>query len=361
VKSLFHSRAGGLPEASYRYSLLNMPVNAGGYATRLRYELTLRNRSYARERAHAESYGNPPVVVYAPENGRHGNFFDAAYAAMAKRPDWMRRFDKVHAQAARSLPKPQLDPARRWRELDSSMSSDALLMNIFCTAGVAESALVRNALGVEDDAEPIFGWKARVPLANGRFDRTEIDMRLGSLLVEAKLTETDFQFRAAPIVEAYKDFDAVFDRKLLPQVEIATARWMHASEFPENESQEFESFVGDPESFSSIDSSFRTPGDAGYASYQLIRNVLAAHATGGSFCVLHDERRPDLREEWFQVMAAVKSAAMRARLKVLTWQELAAILPAALQEFLDLKYGIVAPDLVPSPVDEIAGCADRFL
>ena len=65
---------------------------------------------------------------------------------------------------------------------------------------------------------------------------------------------------------------------------------------------------------------------AGYASYQLIRNVLAAYAAGCSFCVLHDERRPDLREEWFQVMAAVKSAEMRVRLKVLTWQELAALL-----------------------------------
>ena len=89
--------------------------------------------------------------------------------------------------------------------------------------------------------------------------------------------------------------------------------------------------------------SFRAPGEAGYASYQLIRGVLAAHAAECSFCVLHDERRPDLREEWFQVMAAVRSAELRVRLKVLTWQELAALLPPALQEFLDLKYGIVAP------------------
>ena len=70
----------------------------------------------------------------------------------------------------------------------------------------------------------------------------------------------------------------------------------------------------------------RIGGRAGYAGYQLIRNVLAAYAAECSFCVLHDERRPDLREEWFQVMAAVKSAEMRVRLKVLTWQELAALL-----------------------------------
>jgi hypothetical protein len=332
-----------------------MAIAASLYATQLRHELIARNRCYARGRAHVESYGSAPVIVYEPEGSRHGNFFDPAYNAITENPEWMRRFDKVHAQAARALPKPQLDPARRWRELDSSMSSDALLMNIFCTPGIAESAAVRNALGVDAEAAPVFGWKARVPLANGRFDRTEIDMRFGSLLVEAKLTEVGFQTRAAAIVEAYRDFDPVFDRDLLPRVEIATARWMQASEFPENDSQEFESVVGDPALFSQIDTSFRAPGEPGYLSYQLIRSVLAAHAAESSFCVIHDERRPDLREEWFQILAAVRSAALRVRLKTLTWQELAALLPAALQEFLDVKYGIVAPGTTPSPIGEAAG------
>ena len=86
-----------------------------------------------------------------------------------------------------------------------------------------------------------------------------------------------------------------------------------------------------------------TPAIPAYASYQLIRNALAAYAHGCSFCVVHDERRPDLREAWFRVMAAVKSADLRVRLKVLTWQELAALLSAGFADFLDLKYGIVAP------------------
>jgi len=335
---------------------------SGSYAARLRQELALRNRAYARGRAHVESYGSAPVIVFEPENGRHGNFFDAAYAAIAANPDWMRRFDKVHAQAARSLPRAQIDPARRWRELDSSMSSDALLMNIFCTPGVADSQAVRNALGVDGEAAPIFGWKARVPLANGRFDRTEVDMRFGTLLVEAKLTEVGFQTRTAAIVEAYRDFDAVFDRDRLPRTEIPTSRWMRASEFPENNSQEFESIVADPDIVSSlvssIDPSFRPPGEPGYSGYQLIRSVLAAYSADCSFCVVHDERRPDLREEWFEIMAAVKSAPLRVRLKVLTWQELAALLPAALQEFLDVKYGIVAPGKTPSAIGEPAELAD---
>jgi hypothetical protein len=326
-----------------------MNGNASWYASQLRREIGLRSRRFACGRAHVESYGTPPVIVYAPENGRHGNFFDPAYAAILKNPQWMRRFDKVHAQAARTLPKAE----RRWRELDSSMSSDALLMNVFCTPGVAESAAIRNALGVEGDAAPVFGWKARVPLSSGRFDRTEVDMRFGFLLVEAKLTESDFQMRSAPVVEAYRDFEHVFARDELPRVKIATARPRRTSEFLENYSQELESVVGDPGLFSPVDSIIQPPGEPGYASYQLIRNVLAAYAEGCNFCVLHDARRPDLREQWYRVMAAVKHAEVRVRLKVFTWQELAAHLPGELQEFLDLKYGIVAPGKIASPIDDL--------
>jgi hypothetical protein len=340
-----------------------------------------------------ESYGSPPVIVYAPENPiaegmsrgtsadnvRHGNFFDASYAAVAARADWMRRFDKIHAQG-RALPKAE----RRWRELDSSMSSDALLMNVFCAPGVADSTVVRSALGVDGDVAPIFGWKARVPLAPGphgraRFDRTEVDMRWDGLLVEAKLTESDFQTRAARIVEAYRDFDAVFERDLLPRVELRPARRRTAVEFAEEYTQEWEgeaaedSVPSEAEAHSSEDESkyglkpvpfasearlreeaaraFQQgivarareaePAEPAYAGYQLIRNVLAAYAEGCSFCVVHDERRPDLREAWFEVMAAVKTAQMRVRCKVMTWQELAGTVPDDLQEFLELKYGIV--------------------
>jgi len=344
---------------SSQCNLLDMTAKASWYASQVRHELGLRNRRWAQGRVHVESYGDPPVIVYAPEGRRHGNFFDPAYAEITARPEWMRRFDKIHAQG-RSLPKAE----RRWRELDSSMSSDALLMNIFCTPGVVEAPAVRQTLGVDGEAPPVFGWKARVPLQNGRFDRTEVDMRIGSLLVEAKLTEGDFQTRAAAVVEGYRDFDAVFDRELLPRVQLATKRRREAAEFPEDYSQELEESRNSP-MIGAHDSAAlllntapylavadSTSAEAGYASYQLIRNALAAYAQGCSFCVVHDERRPDLREAWFEVMAAVKSVEMRVRLKALTWQELAAMLPEVLQEFLDRKYGIVAPGRVASPVEE---------
>lgn len=71
-------------------------------------------------------------------------------------------------------------------------------------------------------------------------------------------------------------------------------------------------------------------------------NVLAARALNASFCVLADARRPDLIEAWYGTMRAVRPVDLRLRCKVLTWQELAAVVPPRLQAFLDEKYGIAA-------------------
>src|SRR6185312_16659167 len=131
----------------------------------------------------------------------------------------------------------------------------------------------------------------------------------------------------------------------------ATSRPRKASEFPENVSQEFECELGDPRGIIIVDPLIPRASEPGYASYQLIRNVLAAYASESSFCVVYDQRRPDLREAWFQVMAAIRSAELRVRMKALTWQELAVLAPEPLRAFLDLKYGIVASEESPSPPD----------
>jgi hypothetical protein len=57
------------------------------------------------------------------------------------------------------------------------------------------------------------------------------------------------------------------------------------------------------------------------------------------------------------VMSAVKAAALRVRLKVLTWQELAAALPEDLQQFLSTKYGIVPPGSVAAPIEAMSNCS----
>jgi hypothetical protein len=320
------------------------------YAGALRRELAARNRDWARGRPHVESLGDDPVVVYCPEGGAHGNFYGPAYEAIGSRPAWARRLTKVHAQG-RALPRWVEDPKRKWCELDSCMSSDALLMNFFCAPGVADSEAVRLLLGVEGDATPELGWKARVPLRSGLFDRTEVDMRWGDLLVEAKLTESDFQTRKAEVVEGYRDFDEVFDRDLLPRVEVVTARRRTAAEFAEAYTQEWEDTAGleeveigeaarEYQSGLVAGAEEQAPRELRYEGYQLIRNVLAAWATGSRFCVICDGRRPDLMEAWFAVMQGVRTAEMRTRLSVVTWQELAGAAPEELKAFLETKYGI---------------------
>jgi len=173
-------------------------------------------------------------------------------------------------------------------------------MNIFCHPEVMTSTRVQAMLGIDAGTVPEFGFKPRTPMLGGRRDATEVDMKAGNLLVEAKLTESDFQSARPDLIYRYRDLETVFD----------------LSELPVRNNRQ--------------------------SCYQLIRGTLAAHATECAFCVLCDARRPDLIEAWFQVIRAVRLFDLRSRLKLLTWQELAAILPQDLQWFITNKYGIGA-------------------
>jgi hypothetical protein len=151
------------------------------YATLLRRERCARNASYAalHQLSHVTSYGEVPVVVYQPSpcGTQHGNFVAASYRALQRRPQWKRRFEKVHSQAGRAFPKTDC----ALKELDSSMSSDALLMNIFCYPGVTKRRELSLMLGTEVGDLPQFGFKPRIPLTSGFVERTEIDMKLGTV------------------------------------------------------------------------------------------------------------------------------------------------------------------------------------
>jgi hypothetical protein len=277
----------------------DIPTGRSCYASALRQELIARNSSYAslNRLPHVTSYGELPMVVYQQsECGRHhGNFIAASYRAILRRPEWRKRLQKVHAQGRRSLPAKD----GSWRELDSSLSSDALLMNIFCCPGVTRRMEVCSVLGLEPGSVPEFGFMPRIPLLSEATERTEIDMKLGNKIFEAKLTEGDFQIQRAELVEQYRDLREVFEPRQLPRTKRK------------------------------------------YVSYQLIRNVLAAHALDLDFCTLLDARRPDLLEDWYEVVRCIRFAGLRAKCKVLTWQELTPSLPAALRRFLSVKYGIV--------------------
>jgi hypothetical protein len=271
------------------------------WAGPLRRDLSQRAEQYARTHGlpHCLSYGQTPTVCFEHyDDSRHGNFLSSTYKALLRNPTWRRRLQKVHSQGRKSLP-PRENGIRR--ELDACTSSDALLMNVFCYPGVFRDGRVGWILDVEPVTIPDFGFRARVPLANGKFDRTEVDMRLGDLLIEAKLTESDFQKAPKSVVRAYRDFEEVFDIEDLPQT------------------------------------------GCDFLSYQLIRNVLAAQSSGCAFCVLTDARRPELIESWYAVMQCVRPVVLRLRCKVLTWQELSNALPSGLRDFLSEKYGILTP------------------
>jgi hypothetical protein len=244
---------------------------------------------------HEVTDGEIPSIIFGrDEAGCHGNFYTASYKRICSEPRWARRLGKVHTASKKSKCRANW----RWMELDCANSSDALLMNIFCYPETLLDGRVARLLGVEIDALPEFGFKPRTPLHAGRRDTTEIDMKIGNLLLEAKLTENDFQWAKSRMIDRYRDLEEIF----------------HRDELPVSEDR--------------------------YGGYQLIRGTLAAYATNSSFCVLCDARRPDLIEKWYAVMRAVRCADLRCRLKILTWQELASVLPTGLQTFLEVKYGI---------------------
>jgi hypothetical protein len=270
----------------------------------LRTELSLRALAFAKGQGllYERTDGSVPGVLFGQdEDGHHGNFHPLAYQKICSNPQWARRLGKVHTAFKRS----RVRSNWQWKELDCAHSSDALLMSIFCHPDVMTSTSVRAMLGIESEATPDFGFKPRTPLHNGKRDNTEIDMKLDQLLVEAKLTESDFQSARFDLISRYRDLEAVFDLADLPL-------W-----------------------------------NGKHCSYQLIRGTLAAYAAGCSFCVFCDARRSDLIEAWYRIMRAVRPFELRHRLKLLTWQELATTLPHDLRQFLNSKYGIGRPPQVP--------------
>lgn len=238
------------------------------------------------------SEGHPPTVLFEPtsDGAAHGNFHPLSWQAIKQNPAWSQRLAKPHSQQ-RALPEGKRSAAK---ELDSSNSSDALLMNCFCFPGAAEQILTKLGLPYAGDV-PVFGYAPRLWLSDGSRDDTEIDMRLGMLFVEAKLTEDDFTSRPNVHVQRYRDLSSVLNVAGLP-----------------------------------------TDGES-ISGYQLIRNVLAAAKHNASFVALLDDRRPDLVQEWSDVASAIRDADLRARCGFRTWQQVAAVAPLPLRDFLQRK------------------------
>ncbi|MFC1600831.1 hypothetical protein ACFL34_00585 [Candidatus Sumerlaeota bacterium] len=246
-----------------------------------------------------------PVILFPGQckDGRHGNFHPDSYENILNHEDWGERLLKPHSQKRR-LPEKYREDAK---ELDSCNSSDALLMNVFCHPASRNNKKLAGLFGLESLKEIEFGWSPGVK-KNGEGDHTEIDLRLSGttasgsgeriVLIEAKLSESDFTNKATEVVESYDSLKTVFDTALLPK-----------------------------------------KGNS-YESYQLIRNVLAAHEKKTHFFLLCDLRRPDLLQAWWKVYGAIRSRDIRSRCGFRTWQEVAAVSSPGLRDFLKDKYGI---------------------
>ena len=212
------------------------------------------------------------------------NFNSEAYNNIQTRPNWINRTQKVHTHFNDGT-----------LEMQSSNSSDALLMNIFAHPMIQswKGPIQLLDINSEDDIE--FGWNPLFDNENPKF-RTEIDMKIGSHIFEAKLTEPSFPGKEIDVVQEYEDFDIIFnqDHLLLPN--------------------------------GCID------------NYQLIRNILTAYKYDYTFTAIIDETRVDMMRDITNTTRAIKLDTVKKRISFLTWQEIVEVCGNALRDFLQRKY-----------------------
>ena len=212
-------------------------------------------------------------------------FHPASFDSIKAHPDWFVRTEKPHQNVS------------NFKEMQSSNSSDALMMNIFCHPKLTTWKGVTDVLGF-NPANPTFGVKALVKKEGTAGDMTEIDMALCDAFVEAKLTEEDFTDKDISEVKKYKNFDIHFHVDCLP---------IHNNR---------------------------------YHNYQIIRNLLAAIQYMKRHILLCDERRPDLVRRYMETVCCLKDPQIRKSCRVIFWQELKRACGEDLGSFLYSRYGI---------------------
>ncbi len=224
------------------------------------------------------------IVFKTLEDGTENpNFNENSLRHISKNQKWKNRLTKKHTHFKDGT-----------LEMASSNSSDALLMNIFCHPKFPTWKGPRSILGFANE-QPKFGCK---PGIEKHSSPTEIDMTLGDVIYEAKLTETDFTSKDIQTVQrVYPEMEDVFDLEFLSE------------------------------------------GDT-VKHYQLLRNIYAAHKKDKSFIVLLDYRRPDLIKALLEVSKAIKFDTLKRKCGFITWQEISRTVGKDLRKFLSLKYGI---------------------
>ncbi len=223
--------------------------------------------------------------IFFEEDNKNGNFINESYNSIKNNSEWKNRLNKKHSHF----------PDENIKEIDSSNSSDALVMNIFCFPDIYNWKGIKTLLNIDIFEEAIFGWNPELKGENFR-SPTEIDMMIGNNIFEAKLTESDFTKKEISILRKYKSFDEIFETDLLINNGLVE-------------------------------------------NYQLIRNIIAASENECNFTLLVDSRRTDLIKNFFQTIISIKDIELRKKCNFVTWQEIKEKSGKELKYFLELKYG----------------------
>lgn len=210
------------------------------------------------------------------------SFHPESFADICNKVTYKGRLDKTH----QNVP--------GFKEMQSSNSSDALLMNFFAHPKIKEWKSLRVLISIDQSDNIEFGWYP-VFANETTTHKTEIDMKIGNSIFEAKLTEKDFTQKDLKVVLTYSNIQNIIDLKDFTNNNIVS-------------------------------------------NYQLIRNLLTAEKYNFKFNLLIDESRTDLIREFYKVKSAIKVKSLQDNFNFLTWQEISNSVGLDLKNYITEKY-----------------------
>ena len=257
------------------------------YSEKLKQELKCLAESKSKAKPNElSSIKAQSAVIY---RGVEFNFNKPAYDFI-KSPEnekWEKRLKKPHSQL------------KGIKEMQSSNSSDALLMNIFCYPQIKKWKGICDLFKLTEIKDIEFGINPKL-LKNGKLEPTptEIDLVLNDKIIcEAKLTESDFTNKSKESVEEYDKFEGGFNKHYLPQTQKE------------------------------------------YSNYQLIRNILALEHYS-AFYLICDARRPDLVKSFYETVRCINDVSLRNRCNIIFWQDIAKSVGRDLRSYLKISYNL---------------------
>jgi len=249
---------------------------------KLKQEIRRASLNFAQKRNLQIDASHPSAVIFL---NLSDSFHPESFSCINSQSDWQERTRKAHRKVPGTL------------EMQSSNSSDALLMNIFCHPDVQRWRGIKKLIGEPLDSIG-FGFAGKVRLSGGKFDSTEIDMAIPDAFCEAKLTEPDFTKKSTKVVEKYESLQHTFHVEALSRL-----------------------------------------GNS-YDNYQIIRNLLASIEQNRNHILFCDERRPDLVRRYMTTVLCLRDIKHRRKCRVIFWQELACACGDSLREWIEEKYGM---------------------